>query len=246
VFDKSAKVYDLIYKGKNYEEEASFLDSLIKTYRPRAGSVLDLGCGTGEHGLHLAKHFQYAVTGIDINAEMIGIAQNKGQDATFIHGDMTDFSLGKKYDVIISMFSAIGWLKSLDHVARAFSCASDHLNQDGLIIVEPWLFPENFSGGHIFMDVEQNPDLKICRISRTDKISDIHNDVSKIEFHYTVGTLEKVETYTEMHEIGLYKKEDIIQNLRNVGIESDYVEFPGKLSKRGLFIGKKVEPSPIL
>ena len=239
MFEKSANVYDLIYKSKDYAGEAQFLSALIEEYKPDAKSLLDLGCGTGEHCINLKRSFDYAVTGIDINAEMIEIAKLKNPNVTFIHADMTDFSLGQKYDVAISMFSAIGWLKSLDRVEKAFSCASAHLNDGGLILIEPWLFPEYFSGGHVFMDVEDGPDVKVCRMSRTEKATDTRNDFSKIEFHYTVGTKDKIETYTELHEIGLYKKDDIIQKLKDVGIESQYVEFPGKLAKRGLFVGHK-------
>ena len=83
------------------------------------------------------------------------------------------------------------------------------------------------------------PDMKVCRISRTQKVEGEYNEVSQIEFHYTVGTMDGVETYTETHEIGLYDRKDVIENFRKAGINAEYYRLPGKLSDRGLFIGRK-------
>ena len=241
MFTQSAKVYDLIYKAKDYMQEAKLIHDLVNERHENASSILDLGCGTGEHAIHLSHIFQYAVTGIDINEDMIRLAVGKESAVKFLAADMTDFSLDGKYDVAISMFSAIGWLKSIERVQKAFDCASRHLAPNGLMIVEPWLSPEEFSVGHIFMDAEETDNQKVCRISRTQKIG----NVSRIDFHYTVGRLDGVETYSEMHEIGLYSHEGILQCFENAGIVAEYIRLPDKLSGRGLFIGRKMEtPAP--
>jgi ubiquinone/menaquinone biosynthesis C-methylase UbiE len=49
VFSGSAHLYDLIYSFKDYGEEAQDLVSLIRERNPKAGSLLDVACGTGEH-----------------------------------------------------------------------------------------------------------------------------------------------------------------------------------------------------
>src|SRR5689334_1757350 len=43
------------------------------------GSVLDVGCGTGESALHLAK-LGFEVTGLDASARAIELAQAKAKD----------------------------------------------------------------------------------------------------------------------------------------------------------------------
>ena len=237
MFDKSAGCYDLIYGSKNYEAEADFIHHVIEASRSPAQTVLDLGCGTGEHGVALSTLFNYEVTGIDINREMIAISQQKKTSANFQYGDMTNFSLGRKYDVIISMFSAIGWLKSIDRVSQAFACASQHLNEGGLIVIEPWFTPDEFNGGHVFMDTGESADTKICRMSRTQKVG----NVSVIDFHYMHGTAEKIEAYNERHEIGLFTHEELLQQLEAVGIKAEYIRFPNVFDERGLLIGKKIE-----
>lgn len=44
---------------------------------PGARSVLDIGCGTGEHARHLVGH-GYAVDGLDIESSFVELAQVVG------------------------------------------------------------------------------------------------------------------------------------------------------------------------
>ena len=59
-----AEFYDLMRQYRNYESECDFADSVIKKRFPKANSVLDVFCGTGEHAIKMARR-GYAVTGID-------------------------------------------------------------------------------------------------------------------------------------------------------------------------------------
>ena len=65
------------------------LVAVIRTWAPPAGRrVVDLGCGIGRVSLALAAEAA-AVTGIDVSAGMVGVAQARsgGARATFIQGD---------------------------------------------------------------------------------------------------------------------------------------------------------------
>ena len=69
------------------------------------GSVLDVGCGTGEHVLYLAQRGHEA-WGIDLAPLAIDVAKNKASErqiqATFLVADVFDLgSLGRTFDTII-------------------------------------------------------------------------------------------------------------------------------------------------
>ena len=76
-FKTHAKYYDQIYlKRKDYRREAKTVKDIIKQLEEkRSETLLDVGCGTGEHLKYLSRDFQ--CTGIDINRNMIKTAKNK-------------------------------------------------------------------------------------------------------------------------------------------------------------------------
>ena len=70
VFCNYANYYDLLYKDKDYKAEAKHVDEILQRCLPGTQSILELGCGTGAHALHLVKD-GYAIHGIDTSEEDI-------------------------------------------------------------------------------------------------------------------------------------------------------------------------------
>jgi SAM-dependent methyltransferase len=90
MYTDGAKLYDLVYSFKDYEKEAGEIVSMIKS-RPQAKTVLDAGCGTGEHHKYLKNEF--LVDGLDMNEEYIRVARRKNGAGTYYVRDMVDFRL---------------------------------------------------------------------------------------------------------------------------------------------------------
>src|SRR5262245_45239111 len=46
-----SQVYDMVYigRGKDFAAEARVIADIVRTRRPDASSLLDVGCGTGQH-----------------------------------------------------------------------------------------------------------------------------------------------------------------------------------------------------
>lgn len=70
-----------------------------------SGSAVDLGCGTGEHVLELARRGVDA-WGVDSTLAAIeaarGKAAERGLTATFVHGDALDLAaLGRRFDTVL-------------------------------------------------------------------------------------------------------------------------------------------------
>src|SRR5688500_20084364 len=104
-----ADLYDAIYfhTGKEYDAEVRQLGDIIEAHRPGAGTLLDVGCGTGQHLARFRQ--QYRVEGADLDPGMLLHARARlGEDVPLHLGDMVDLDLGRRFDVVISLFSAIG------------------------------------------------------------------------------------------------------------------------------------------
>lgn len=82
-------------------EEKPYLDQL-RAFAPDGGSLLDLGCGTGEP---LARYFidhGFQVTGVDAAAAMTGIARERFPQQEWICADIRRLALGRSFDVILA------------------------------------------------------------------------------------------------------------------------------------------------
>jgi trans-aconitate methyltransferase len=132
-----AKYYDQIYLDmKDYEKEAKIVESIVRKFESKKSeTLLDVGCGTGEHLKYLSLSFRCA--GIDINKNMIQTARDKVPNARFRVANMVDFRLAEKFDVITSLFSAIGHVQTVDNLVQTIRNFHNHLAQEGLVSVEP-------------------------------------------------------------------------------------------------------------
>ena len=75
-----AEQYDTLYGEKNYESECDLLQKAFKQWGDNnIHAILDLGCGTGNHAIPLARR-GYKVTGVDLSANMLEKAQQKTVD----------------------------------------------------------------------------------------------------------------------------------------------------------------------
>src|ERR1035438_3598926 len=86
--------YNLLYKDKNYEDEAAYVYKKLKNYQPDLSKILELGTGTGIHADLLQKKGLH-VTGIERSEDMAQQARAKGIECYV--NDCSDFRLDDKY-----------------------------------------------------------------------------------------------------------------------------------------------------
>tara|TARA_B100000780_G_C21054725_1_gene423704 strand:+ start:256 stop:1005 length:750 start_codon:yes stop_codon:yes gene_type:complete len=141
IFSKEyAKVYDLLYKDKNYRKESHAITKLIKKHKKNSSSILDLGCGTGKYTSSLFKN-KFDVTGVDRSEAMLKIAKAKNKKITFVKSDITKIKLNQKFDVITTMFDVLSYLNTNKDINIFFQKANIHLKNKGLIFFDFWYKP---------------------------------------------------------------------------------------------------------
>ena len=129
----------------------------------RGQSVLDIGCGWGGLGLHLAEHDRARVEGVTLSDEQLRVARerarSKGLDGQVEFHLMDYRRLGDRYDRIVSvgMFEHVG----LPHYQEYFDQIARLLKDDGVTLIHtigrthgpgatnPWLDKYLFPGGYI-------------------------------------------------------------------------------------------------
>jgi len=232
MYRQLASYYDEIYHFKDYQKEAQKIETLIQQHKKSPGDhLLDVACGTGNHVEYLKQH--YTVEGLDSSSEMLRIARKKLPDIVFHLGEMTSFKLKNRFDIITCLFSAIGHVKTKARMRGAVRNMAGHLQPGGLMILEPWITPDNFRKGLIGWNFVDRPNLKIARIN----ISKVRGPVSAFEYHYLIGTPSKVQHVIDRGSLGLWTHEEHLEAFRDAGLE---VTFDSEgLMGRGLYLGLK-------
>ena len=234
MFTHSAQYYDAIYlnQGKDYAAEAGKVDALIGQYKQATGStLLDVACGTGLHLQYLRDKYQ--AEGLDLDEKMLAVAREKLPGIPLHHASMVDFKLEHTFDAITCLFGSIGYVKTLPHLEESVANMTCHLKPGGVLIVEPWITPENWTAGKTYAQLVDQPELKIARMS----ISGRQERLSTVDFHYLVATPAGIEHFTERHELGLFTDEEYTDAFHKAGLET--IHDPVGFNGRGLYIGTK-------
>jgi len=125
-------------------DDISFYENLISSSTP---DVLELGCGTGRVLLRLANRCRY-IHGLDLSEAMLSICRQKLQEADIPKGrvcvqvgDITDFCLGRTFNLITAPFRVIQNLERDSQVDGLFNCIGKHLAPNGSCVLNafhPW------------------------------------------------------------------------------------------------------------
>ncbi len=172
--------------------------------------------------------------GLDLNQEFIAIAAEKNPRGQYFTGDMTDFNLDRTYDIVLCLFSSIGYVRTLENVVKALKCFKNHLNRDGIIVVEPWFTPDGWiPDGRVHMITGTTDEGKICRMNVS---LPPQGRITVLNFHYLVGTRDGVKYITERHELGLFTVDEMKQAFNQAGLSVHYD--PAGLTGRGLYVAR--------
>jgi SAM-dependent methyltransferase len=203
----------------------------IKRVCSDAHTVLDVACGTGEHDRFLSADYQ--VDGIDLNPEFIRIAKNKNPHGNYGVQDMINFDLERRYDVVVCLFSSIGYVQTIENLHRTLPRFQRHLNDGGVILVEPWFTPEMWNTGVLHMTSVDEDQFKVCRMN----ISELKGPrLSFFTFRYLVGTPTGITYFTEDHRLGLFTSSEMHEGFAAAGLR---VQYEHGIAARGLYIAQR-------
>jgi SAM-dependent methyltransferase len=135
----AAKYYD---NNPQVPDDVAFYQGLVPS---PAASILELGCGTGRIAMTLIPLCAY-YQGIDISPAMLNLCRQKlaqagipSTKARADEGDITDFDLGRRFDMIIAPFRVLQNLETDAQVDGLFRCIHRHLAPGGTCILNVFM-----------------------------------------------------------------------------------------------------------
>jgi SAM-dependent methyltransferase len=219
VFRNYARYYDLLYRDKNYEEEARYVDGLIRKHASPASALLELGCGTGRHAELLIKR-GFTVLGVDMSEEMLVKARERSVEGLEVAlGDIRTFRSQQTFDAVISLFHVFSYQTSNASLAAAFATAAHHLRPGGILIFDCWYGPAVLADPPVVRIKRLEDDAtKITRIA--EPVLDPRQNI--VDVNYEVQIVDKSKssssTLTETHRMRYLFEPEVLQFADHSGL----------------------------
>lgn len=110
--------------------ESEYLNLIVNSV-PAGGSVLDLGCGTGEPILQFFIGKGFKITGIDRSKKMIELCKKRFPNEKWIVLDMRNINLNQQFDVVLAWHSFFHL--DQDSQRKMFKIFEAHVKPGGIL-----------------------------------------------------------------------------------------------------------------
>lgn len=134
-----ALVYDLFMDNIPYDEWIKYIVQLLKKYGIDSGTIVELGCGTGNITNKLSE-LAYDMIGIDYSEDMLSLASNKAyesnQNILYLCQDMREFNINQRVDAIISVCDCINYILEEGELLQTFKLVEKQLDDKGVFIFD--------------------------------------------------------------------------------------------------------------
>lgn len=231
MYSASAAHYDRIYGSfKDYAAEARGLAELLRAGGRRIRTVLDVACGTGAHAALLAESHGFEVDGVDLDPALLAIAAAKCPRGRFVQADMTDLHLGRTFDAVLCLFGSIAYTATPAKLRAAFACLREHVVPGGVVVVEPFLTPDQFTAGHTNSITAESEGIRVTRRNRSER----DGARCRLNFEYVIEGPHGTECEAEVHELGLFTIDQVLDGFASAGMTATYD--PRGPAGRGLYV----------
>jgi SAM-dependent methyltransferase len=197
-----ARCYDALYAEKDYEAECDLIERVLRTYgEGKIASILDLGCGTGNHALPLARR-GFEVIGVDRSEFMLEQARSKAASsgptfhADFYQADIKSVDVGRRFDAALMMFAVLGYQLANEDVIAALRAARRHLDPGGLFVFDVWYGPAVlFQRPSERVKIIPTSTGKILRVSSSELATNHH--ACAVRYHVWTFAADRLLSETE-------------------------------------------------
>lgn len=186
--------YDAVFASKDYADECRFfIKTAKKNYTGNIGKVLEIGTGTGNHTLELAKQ-NCKIVSIDTDRKMLDIAvkklTNNKQKSVILFHTPVELLKEKDFNLAVAGFNVVNYLLDFASLIRFFNGVSKRLAAGGIFIFDCW---------NGIAAIKNPPETKTTEVlagnkmitCRLSTVTNLMEQKTKLTYDITVSDLKK-------------------------------------------------------
>ena len=207
-------IYGRSFTPDRAAREAAFAQRAL-SLKP-GDEVLDLACGQGRHAVLLAKA-GLQVTGLDLQADYLDMAKESARAAGVsigtVRADMRMIPFDARFDAIMNMFTAFGYLESEDDDMEVLRQVAKALKPGGRFLLD-MINREWVVDNYIQNEWRSEPDGSLVLEHRELDLMTSRNHVS-----FTIVSPDGKRRESVGHNARLYTLTEMRRSMERAGLE---------------------------
>jgi len=233
--------WPLISPPQEYAEEAAFAATVLSSASIPVREVLELGSGGGHNAAHFKARF--AMTLVDISADMLTVSRRLNPECDHHQGDMRTVRLGRTFDAVF-VHDAVAYMITEADLRKAIETAFVHCRPGGIAVFVPDHTAETFepTSDHGGTD---DPNGRGVRYLDWTWDPDPADTWTLTEYAFLLREADgSVRVVHETHRTGLFSRDVWLRLLADAGFDPSAVteDTTEDRTPRELFIGRRPRP----
>lgn len=204
---------------RKVENDIDLIRSYLKNFSNP--SILDLGCGTGEH-LNMLSTDCASCTGIDNSIEMINIAKERFPGKIkFIRKNFRNFDFYNEFDIVISLFGSMVYLVNDRDVDTFFWNTWRALKPGGIGIFEVWnsIPVKKIKKKSLSLVTKINYKDKMIERERGFELTENSTrTIAEVKYRYHIHRPEGTEVVNDVHIMRSFELNEILKFIKENGL----------------------------
>lgn len=183
-YDGFAQIYDRHWGPRNAAAATEMLECILFPRIPPEAKILDLCCGAGHVSAVLGRR-GFDVVGLDLSRALVDLAKTNAPRSRFEVADARAFTLGEKFDAVISLSDSLNHIMTADEMQAVFRNVHGCLAPGGTFLFDlnlPRLYERHWDLSFSMIDSDA-----VCAVVRTVEIERRIARFSAAVFHQHDG-----------------------------------------------------------
>ena len=136
----NTKEYFEIYKNRDDVEAETLAELILSNIKIDKGAkILDMSAGAGRHAINFAKR-GFNVTAVDLSENLLKVAKENASvydfQIDFVHSDIRKFETSDKFNLVLNLFTSIGYFESDEENFELLRKAYNFLKPGGYFVLD--------------------------------------------------------------------------------------------------------------
>jgi ubiquinone/menaquinone biosynthesis C-methylase UbiE len=206
----NSEEYLKVYRHRDQKEANELVQLVIKNINiSKVKNVLDMAAGSGRHAIIFTDK-GFNVTAVDLSENLLSIgkkhAENENVKIEFVHSDIRKFNPNIKYDLILNLFTSIGYFEKDEENYFILNKAYKLLENNGYFVLD--YFNKSFVENNLVPSTIDNFEGKVITQNRFIEGERIIKEI-------TIDNEGEINKYFE--SVRMFSKDELINMLQKLG-----------------------------